>query len=124
MGLAIILAAALAAQPAIPAADTASNVENVDVAYTELVDGRDAEALHKLEQSALVQAGDPAALINLGTAYARAGEEAKARASFAAAMASRDRYVLELADGTWVESKVAARMASAALGTGAVLAQK
>lgn len=124
MGLAIILAAALAAQPAIPAADTASNVENVDVAYTELADGRDAEALHKLEQSALVQAGDPAALINLGTAYARAGEEAKARASFAAAMASRDRYVLELADGTWVESKVAARMASAALGTGAVLAQK
>ncbi|MDR7101932.1 hypothetical protein [Croceicoccus sp. BE223] len=124
MGLAVILAAALAAQPAIPAADTASNVENVDVAYTELVDGRDAEALHKLEQSALVQAGDPAALINLGTAYARAGEEAKARASFAAAMASRDRYVLELADGTWVESKVAARMASAALGAGAVLAQK
>ncbi len=124
MGLTIILAAALASQPAVPATEAATGVENVDVAYSELAGGRDAEALTKLEQSALVQAGDPAALINLGTAYARAGEEAKARASFAAAMASRDRYVLELADGTWVESQVAARMANAALNTGAVLAQK
>lgn len=123
MGLTIILAAALASQPAVPATE-ATGVENVDVAYSELAGGRDAEALTKLEQSALVQAGDPAALINLGTAYARAGEEAKARASFAAAMASRDRYVLELADGTWVESQVAARMANTALNTGAVLAQK
>jgi Tfp pilus assembly protein PilF len=124
MELAIILAAALAAQPAMPVADAASNVENVDVAYTELANGHDAEALRKLERSALVQAHDPGALINLGTAYARAGDEAKARASFAAAMASRDRYVLELADGTWVESQVAARMANAALGTGTILAQK
>lgn len=124
MALSIFLAAALAAQSAMPAADHASNVEDVDVAYTELADGRDAEALRKLEQSDLVQAGDPAALINLGTAYARAGEEAKARDSFAAAMASRDRYVLELADGTWVESQIAARMANAALSTGTVLAHK
>ncbi|OYX62345.1 MAG: hypothetical protein B7Y88_14450 [Sphingomonadales bacterium 32-64-17] len=84
---------------------------SVDVAYQALSEGRTAEAIAKLDGSAAVQTSDPAALINLGTAYARQGRIADARALFTAAMNSEDHYFLELADGSWIDSRKAAKMA-------------
>tara|TARA_R110002167_G_scaffold311209_1_gene516102 strand:- start:893 stop:1252 length:360 start_codon:yes stop_codon:yes gene_type:complete len=82
-----------------------------DVAYQELSQGRSEAALRKLESSSAVEAGDPAALINLGSAYASAGRTDKAIAAYRAAIATQDRYSLELADGSWVDSRLAARTA-------------
>ena len=104
---AIILAAAAASQsvpaPALPA-------EVTDVAYTELKAGNADAAVRKLEEVA-GQVRDPAVLINLGTAYARQGATDKALAAFRAAIASPERYDLELADGSWMDSRELARAA-------------
>ena len=104
-----LLASALAcAALAVPAAVLAeASADPVDVAYRALSEGRTAEALATLD----VKTADPAVLINLGTAYARQGRVADARAAFTAAMHSRDHYYLELADGRWVDSRKAAKMA-------------
>lgn len=112
--IALAVAAALAAAaPAI--AETASEPDRVDVAFEALAEGRTAEAVAQLQQSHEAQEGDPAVLINLGTAYARQGRIAEARAMFEAAMTSSERYDLELADGSWVDSRQAAKMALANL---------
>ncbi|WP_419956702.1 hypothetical protein [Novosphingobium rhizovicinum] len=81
-----------------------------DVAYTELSAGDADGAVRKLEAS-IGDSTDPALLINLGTAYARQGATDKALAAFRAAVASPDRYDLELADGSWMDSREAARSA-------------
>ncbi|MET1755313.1 hypothetical protein ABVV53_07560 [Novosphingobium sp. RD2P27] len=106
----IILAAAMAHAP--PAAVEEAGVS--DVAYTELSAGDANGAIRKLEGSAS-ESNDPALLINLGTAYAQQGATDKALAAFRAAIASRERYELELADGTWMDSREAARSALARL---------
>lgn len=85
-----------------------------DVAYTELSTGNADAAVQKLEGSAR-QSRDPALLINLGTAYARQGATDKALAAFRAAVASPERYDLELADGSWLDSREVARIALANL---------
>ncbi|WP_162225115.1 tetratricopeptide repeat protein [Erythrobacter sp. SG61-1L] len=110
--LAFALLAASVSPAAAIAADTAdSNVQSVDVAYEALSEGRTAEAIASLDGSAAVQTSDPAALINLGTAYARQGRIAEARAMFTAAAESRERYSLEMADGSWVDSRKVAKLA-------------
>jgi len=103
--LASTLACVVLAVPA--AAFAESNAGQADVAYQALSEGRTAEALAELD----VKTADPAVLINLGTAYARQGRIADARAAFTAAKESRDHYYLELADGRWVDSRKAAKMA-------------
>lgn len=103
-----VLAAAISPAAAI-AADTDS--DRVDVAYEALSEGRTAEAIAKLDRSDGVQTSDPATLINLGTAYARQGRLAEARNMFTAAINSQDHYYLELADGSWVDSRKAAKAA-------------
>lgn len=108
-----LLAAALTgAALAVPSAVLASEsgADRVDVAYQALSEGRTAEAIAQLDKTS-----DPAALINLGTAYARQGRTEDARAAFTAAINSRDHYYLELADGSWVDSRKAAKMALAGL---------
>jgi tetratricopeptide (TPR) repeat protein len=85
-----------------------------DVAYTELSSGNSGAAVRKLENDAMDRS-DPALLINLGTAYARQGATDKALAAFRAAIASPDRYDLELSDGSWMDSREAARQALAKL---------
>ena len=104
-----LLAPALAAVLAMPAAAYASETgaDRVDVAYQALSEGRTAEAITKLD----AKTSDPATLINLGTAYARQGRIAEARTAFTAAIESEDHYYLELADGSWVDSRKAAKMA-------------
>lgn len=113
MSLATIIIAAAAAQ-AVPAPAVSIKTGVTDVAYSELVAGDAAAAIRKLEGDALDQS-DPARLINLGTAYARQGATDKALAAFRAAIASPERYDLELQSGRWVDSRIAARQALASL---------
>jgi hypothetical protein len=86
-------------------------LDEVDVAYEELAAGKNEEAVTKLLTNGTARSGDPAALINLGAAYARQGMTQQAVASFKAAVDSPERYDLELADGTWMDSRWAARKA-------------
>ena len=112
MSLTALMTAALLGQSAFSLAVETPRAEKApDVAYAELASGRSGAALQKLEDSKAVRASDPAALINLGAAYAAAGKTDKAIASYRAAIASPDRYDLELADGSWMDSRVAARTA-------------
>lgn len=105
--IAVILAAAAASQP-VPAPVPSAGM--TDVAYTELTAGNADAAVRKLEEAASADS-DPAVLINLGAAYARQGATDKALASFRAAIASPERYDLELADGSWMDSREVARSA-------------
>lgn len=124
MSIALLLAGAFAAQTTNQLTVNAPGVDQIDVAFEELSQGRNHDAVELLEGSALVKDQDPAALINLGTAYARLGQFEMARRNYAAAMSSENRYVLELADGSWVDSRRAARMATTALSQGRTLALK
>lgn len=89
----------------------AGAIDNTEVAYEAMTQGRTDAAIEQLRARA---GDDPAALINLGTAYARKGMRAEAKASFDAAIAA-DRYELQLADGSWMDSRRAARVAAARL---------
>lgn len=108
---ATLIAAVLVAQSAFSLVLAPEPAERVDVAYTELSAGDNQAAIAKLESSPEVAAEDPAALINLGAAYARAGMTEKALRAYRSASKSSDRYDVELADGSWMDSRVAARTA-------------
>ena len=110
MAVAMILSAVLAAQSAQLAA-IPDGTDQADAAYEQLAAGDTATAITHLEQALEKTPGDPALLINLGTAYARAGRMEEARDAFRAAIASEDRYRVELADGSWEDSRRVARLA-------------
>ena len=101
-----------------------ANREQFDVGYRELVAGRPTEAIERIAANRALDADDPVALINRGTAEARLGLISDARDSFRTALASRQRYDLELRDGTWMDSRGAARLAIKLLETGHALALK
>ena len=122
MLVSILAASAAMAQPADQVATARTNVDHVDVAYEELMKDRNREAVEQILASGLDDQGDPAALINLGTAYARLGDAEKARACFKAAANSDTRYMLELSDGRWMDSRRAARKAAQALTNAEALA--
>lgn len=121
MSATALFAAALLAQGA-PAADAGQ--DRVEVAYAELAAGRTADALARLRANPALVTDEPAALINLGAAQARMGKMNRARESYRAAIASRTRYDVELADGRWMDSRAAARLAMQRLEKGQVLALK
>lgn len=124
MSLSVLITAALLGQSAF-ALDVEKTAPDVaDVAYQELAAGQSQAAVRKLEAGGAAQSNDPAALINLGSAYARAGMADKALAAYRAAVASPERYDLELADGTWVDSRVAARMALTRMMSGKTVASR
>jgi uncharacterized protein HemY len=129
MSATALFAAALLAQAA-PAAITVeagageSRQDRVEVAYDELAAGHTSEALARLRANRAQMADEPAALINLGAAHARMGKMNRARKAYRAAIASRDRYDVELADGRWMDSRAAARLAMQRLEKGQVLALK
>ena len=124
MSAALLLAGALFAQaPAqAPLMVMGGGADRVDVAYEELMAGQNRLAIEIITSSRLDDRRDPAAMINLGTAHARLGDKQLAKSCYEAAIASRDRYDLQLADGTWRDSRRAAREAIAALGQGRILA--
>ena len=101
-----------------------ANRDRSDVGFRELVGDSPAAAVDRITASMGFDADDPAALINLGTAQARLGRMDAARESYRLALASRQRYDLELQDGTWMDSRQAARVAIKMLAKGHSLALK
>ena len=98
--------------------------DGADVGFRELVAGRPADAIGRIEANRALDRDDPAALINRGTAEARLGRVGAVKAAYRAALSSRQRYDLELEDGRWLDSRAAARLALRMLGTGQALALK
>ena len=96
---------------AVMTAGTSEANDSVPVAYEELSGGQAAEAIRALEAMRAQNPGDPAVLINLGSAYAELGDAARAEEAYRSAIESDVRYRLELADGSWVDSRHAARLA-------------
>jgi hypothetical protein len=111
MAVSALLASLLMAQSA-PAT-------TVDVAYDDLIAGKAAAAIDKIEHSDARAQNHVAAFINLGIAYARVGRTTDARAMFEAAANSDERYRLETATGEWMDSRDLARRALAMLEKGA-----
>jgi Tfp pilus assembly protein PilF len=90
---------------------TPEGTETNDVAYETLSAGNASQAVRDLEALRTQMPDDPALLINLGSAYAEMGDHVRAEETYRAAIASDTRYELELADGSWVDSRRAARRA-------------
>ncbi len=123
MSATLVLAALAAAAQltSTPGAEPTS-IEQHQVAYEEIAAGKADEAIRQIEARLATDPDDPALLINLGAAYARKGDTARAAQAFEAAIASDTRYELELADGTWTDSRQAARRALATVQRDAQLA--
>lgn len=108
----LIMGAVLFAQAGSMAVlDEPAGLEQREVAYETLVAGEARDAVTALEALRAENPGDPALLINLGSAYAELGELDRAEACYREAADSDIRYQLELADGSWVDSRRAARTA-------------
>jgi tetratricopeptide (TPR) repeat protein len=122
MGFSLLLAAAVLTPAAEQLMVYGSDSPRVDVAYEELMAGRNRQAIERIRASGLDRQGDPAALINLGTAHARLGDRREAMDCYRTAIVSQERYDLELADGRWMDSRRAARLAVASLDRGQTLA--
>lgn len=97
--------------------------EQMDVGYSQLASGHPAAALERIAANR-ADTDEPALLINKGSALAMLGRTKAARESYRAALASRERYYLELADGSWVDSREAAQRALRMLDSGQILALK
>ncbi|QWC57292.1 hypothetical protein F7D01_09515 [Erythrobacter sp. 3-20A1M] len=94
-----------------------SGSDRIEVAYDELSANRNATAIRKMERTDDGMEDSAARLINLGIAYARAGDTDRARDLFTRA-ARAERYDLETADGEWVDSRKLALQALASLDRG------
>lgn len=122
MAASILIAGALLAQSAASTITVEAGTDRIDVAYEELAQGRPDIAIARIRANHELDADEPAALINLGTAHARLGHSREAEACYRAAIASDNRYDLELADGRWMDSRRAARLAVTMLAKGETLA--
>lgn len=118
----LLLAGALLTNPVVDQVTVEARAEKSDVGYEALLRNDNAGAIAGIFATHGTATDDPAALINLGTAYARLGRKAIARNYYHAAVASKQRYDLELADGRWMDSRAAARLAAERLERGSVLA--
>jgi Tfp pilus assembly protein PilF len=94
---------------------------SVSSAYDLLRAGKTQSAIDELNR--VSDRNDPARLINLGTAHARMGHATEAKAHFRQAMRSDARAEIELADGSWMDSRAAARLALRRLSTTEVAAR-
>ena len=110
MSVTLLVAALFAAAPT-PAATVMPVAAMGELAVQPLAAGRGDEALAVLEKAAAANPHDPAVLINLGIAHAQAGDDAKARAAFEAALACHEVIELDTADGTATDSRRLARKA-------------
>lgn len=112
---ALLTSATLAATPAFSQATAPSEVQ---LAVEPLVEGESLRAIALLRAELDAHRSDPALQINLGIAYAQAGNIAESRKLFEAAMANRDVIELETADGRVIDSRRLARLALAMLERG------
>jgi len=101
----------LAPAPPLVIAEREPAVGQADAAYEEMASLRTDQAIVRLEAALERSPHDPSLLINLGTAYFRANRLDEAREAFRLALASDERYRVELADGSWEDSRKVARMA-------------
>lgn len=115
-GLAVVVALGLGS--AAPAFAQSTQPSDEGLASASLAEGQAFEAIPMLEAEIKQHPNDPALRINLGIAYAQAGNEAEARAQFEAAMASREVLELDTADGRTTDSRKLARQAIAMLDRG------
>jgi hypothetical protein len=99
-----------------------ANRADGNVGYAELASGDASGAIARIEAGGGAQRNDPAALINLGSANARLGRLESARQYYVAAITRGEPQDLELADGRWIDSRRAARLALRMLDRGTVLA--
>ena len=95
----------------VPGDRAPESVQSTDVAYDSLAQGRAQTAIEQIETLLAEQPEDPALLINLGAAHMQAGDYLAAADALRRAEASDVRYELELADGRWMDSRLAARRA-------------
>ena len=100
------------------AAGPVQAVEQVDVAFEQMVAGQDEAAIRQINANEELATDDPARLMNLGVAHARRGDTQAAREAFEAVLVTEDRQYLETAEGEWVDSRVLARQALAMLDEG------
>lgn len=114
-GFAALAAILMAQAPIVAASHQPADSGQVDVAHNELLAGLAGQAEARIAANREIDAQDPARLINLGAAYAAQGRTADAEAMFKAAILSEQRYELELSDGSWMDSRQAARIALADL---------
>jgi hypothetical protein len=122
MTISLLLAGALLTPAAEQTTVYGAEPMGADVAYAEMMAGQNSRAVERIKATGLDRVGDPAALINLGTAYARMGDKRVALDCYKSAIMSQDRYDLELSDGRWMDSRAAARLAVAKLAQGQLLA--
>lgn len=106
-----MIVSALVLAQSVPAVTSDGAYEQREAAFEELTTGENESAIARLEAALEQTPGDPALLINLGTAYSREGRFDEARDAFRSAMQSDDRYRVQLADGSWEDSRRVARMA-------------
>lgn len=97
-------------------------VERIDVAYEEIAAGRPEMAIARIKANRAVESDDPSRLINLGAAYAQMGDQSRAATYYRGAVASPIRYDVQLSDGSWIDSRRAARKGLETLPTGSVVA--
>ncbi|KTE25869.1 MULTISPECIES: hypothetical protein [unclassified Sphingopyxis] len=115
--VALAFATPAAAQSIVVTGSDEEGLAPLSVAYEELKAGQNALAVDKLTHSD-IDPQDPSRLINLGTAYARLGKTADAQTAYKAAITSDIRYDVELANGTYMDSRWAARTALSHLNQG------
>lgn len=122
MSMTMLLASLALANGAPDAIDVLGARDRIDVGYRELAEGHPAEAIARIRSNQMLETDDPAALINLGTAHARLGDARAANGYYRNALISSSRYDLQLADGSWMDSRQAARLAIRRLGENRILA--
>lgn len=104
-----LLALALTAAAPVMSAPAATYTDEPQLAAAILVSGEPAEAIARLERERELTPYDPAILINLGVAYAQAGDEAKAHDAFIDAASASQTVQVVTADGTQTDSRTLAR---------------
>jgi Tfp pilus assembly protein PilF len=109
MSAALILLPLLA-QAGVVVSAQPDRTDRIDVAYEELAQGRPEAAIKRIEANRSLERDDPSRLINLGAAYAQLGDRSRAASYYRGALVSTVRYDVQLSDGTWLDSRRAARM--------------
>lgn len=110
-GLLLTQASAPMAPAITPPVAAAAERESADVGFQDLAQGRADKAIERIRANRALDENDPVALINLGTANAILGNTQAARTAYRAAIASPERYDVELANGEWRDSRAVARTA-------------
>lgn len=101
----------VSASPAVAQAEFEIGYDRGSLGYEALVSNQNKLALEQLARDRSVPNTDPAKLINIGRAYARLGNVARAEEAFTAALNCKEEMDLVLSDGREMNSRKAARLA-------------